>query len=119
MPQSSVSPGTVVFLFALRYDDEPASAATNCRFIAAPGYVKPSGERFYNEEIYEVEVPDRTGQPRWSALDEKPPNALMTEVFNRLASGSRGGSVGVVSLAEAANGVRTIDLGMITIRRTV
>lgn len=109
MSKSEVFPGTVVFLFTLRFHDEPVAAATRCRFIAAPGYVKQS---------YEVDHLDLAGQPRWESLGEKPPIALMTEVFNRLASGSQGGSVGVVSLAEAPNGVRTIDLGMITIRRT-
>lgn len=119
MTQSEVRPGTVVFLFALRFHDEPADAATRCRLIAAPGFVTADESiRVYDHLVYEVERLDLAGQPRWAFADNNPPVVLMTEVFNRLASGSQGGSVGVVSLAEAPNGVRTIDLGMVTIRRT-
>lgn len=114
----NISPGTVVFLFSLRFQDEPESAATRCRFIASPGHVLLNGERVYAQQVYECERPDLAGQPRWERQDDKPPTTLMTEVFNRLAQGSNGQSVGVVSTTEAGNGVRSLNLGTIVIKRS-
>lgn len=111
---AKVAPGTVVFVFALRYDAEPESEASHCRFIASPGWKSPDGSQHYNRTVYEIQRMDLSGQPRWEDCDDKPPVVLMAELFRRVVAPHALG----IPISREDGAVRTVDLGTIVVPRS-
>jgi len=104
-------PNTMVFLFDVRYPDEPNEKATHCRHIVIPGNVAQGGDQF-DQQLYQIEQTDVTGKPHWVAYGDAPPNALMADLFLRVCAGAAG-----QARPREDGPVRTVDLGTIVVPR--
>lgn len=111
---AKVAPGTVVFVFALRYAAEPELEEGRGRLIAAPGWKCHEGRYHDSQMVYEVQRPDLSGQPRWEHCANTPPVVLMSELFRRVVAPHALG----IPISREDGAVRTVDLGTIVVPRS-
>lgn len=110
MPE--IEPLTYVFLFAVRFPDEPDERATRCRHIVSSIEVVGEGPPTQVDvQSHEVERRDLTGKPRWEPAGSQPPAVMMRELFTRVSFSS------ALEITSYGGGVREVDLGMIIIPR--